>query len=112
LIQENHFLPAAAARALRLGRVFFALYLTVLAIQKGSAQTSNEVETASTKHVLMIFSEARDLPGNVLMEQGVKQELLAGSTVSTPADFPILNIFKFLEIISGTNIRDRNWTWS
>lgn len=80
MIQENHFLPAAAARALRLGRVFFALYLTVLAIQKGSAQTSNEVETASTKHVLMIFSEARDLPGNVLMEQGVKQELLAGST--------------------------------
>lgn len=28
----------------------------------------------------MIFSEARDLPGNVLMEQAVRQELLAGST--------------------------------
>ncbi|HEV2327529.1 MAG TPA: ATP-binding protein [Verrucomicrobiae bacterium] len=44
------------------------------------AQSTNNVEAAPIKHVLMIFSEARDLPGNVLMEQAVKQEMLAGST--------------------------------
>lgn len=57
-----------------------ACYLMISSVSRGEAQTSNDVETASTKHVLMIFSEARDLPGNVLMEQAVKQEMLAHST--------------------------------
>lgn len=49
-------------------------------VANGHAQTSNDVETSSAKHVLMLFSEARDLPGNVLMEQALKQELLAHSS--------------------------------
>jgi len=43
------------------------------------AQTPN-IESSSTKRVLMIFSEARDLPGNVLMEQATKQDMLTHST--------------------------------
>jgi signal transduction histidine kinase len=54
--------------------------LLISGVPNGLAQTTNDVETSSIKHVLMIFSEARDLPGNVLMEQAVKQEMLAGST--------------------------------
>lgn len=58
----------------------FAFYLMNSGIPKSEAQTLNNVETSSTKHVLMIFSEARDVPGNVLMEQAAKQEMLAHST--------------------------------
>jgi signal transduction histidine kinase len=42
------------------------------------AQTLNP--PAKAKHVLMIFSETRDLPGNAMMEHGVKEELLKEST--------------------------------
>ncbi|HXB58743.1 MAG TPA: ABC transporter substrate binding protein, partial [Candidatus Acidoferrales bacterium] len=44
------------------------------------AQTSNTEAGLGAKRVLMIFSEARDLPGNVLMEQAVRQEMQAHST--------------------------------
>jgi signal transduction histidine kinase len=46
----------------------------------GRAQTTNTEAGLGAKRVLMIFSEARDLPGNVLMEQAVRQEMQAHST--------------------------------
>jgi signal transduction histidine kinase len=45
-----------------------------------SAQAANNEETVPTKHILLLFGEARDLPGNVLMEQAVRQEIIAKST--------------------------------
>jgi signal transduction histidine kinase len=80
VIEPKHFVSTAGAGATWLGWVLLAFFLTVSGVPKGEAQTSNDVETSSTKHVLMIFSEARDVPGNVLMEQAAKQEMLAGST--------------------------------
>jgi signal transduction histidine kinase len=44
------------------------------------AQDTNNDESLPTKHVLLLFGEARDLPGNVLMEQAVRQVMTAGST--------------------------------
>jgi signal transduction histidine kinase len=63
-----------------LTRALWVFYLMIWGVPKSDAQISNEVEALSTRHVLMIFSEARDVPGNVLMEQSVKQEILANST--------------------------------
>jgi len=44
------------------------------------AQITNGDPNLPAKRVLMIFSETRDLPGNVLMEQGVREEMLKEST--------------------------------
>jgi signal transduction histidine kinase len=44
------------------------------------AQDTNNDESLPTKHVLLLFGEAQDLPGNVLMEQAVRQVMTAGST--------------------------------
>ncbi|HEV2453953.1 MAG TPA: ATP-binding protein [Verrucomicrobiae bacterium] len=66
-----------------LARLLLAIYLITITVPKARAQESTNVEVSSIKHVLMIFSEARDLPGNVLLEQSVKQEILAGSTNSS-----------------------------
>ena len=47
--------------------------------QRVCAQTTNAVELP-TKRVLLLFSEARDLPGNVLLEQAIRREMTAHST--------------------------------
>ncbi len=46
------------------------------------AQTTNinSGQVPNPKRVLMIFSEARDLPGNISMEQAVREEMRAHST--------------------------------
>lgn len=44
------------------------------------AQTTSRGENTSAKRVLLIFSEARDLPGNVMMEQSVRAEVLKNAT--------------------------------
>lgn len=48
--------------------------------EDGPAQSTNSNLNLPAKRVLMIFSETRDLPGNVLMEQGVREEMLKEST--------------------------------
>jgi signal transduction histidine kinase len=48
--------------------------------QNGCAQTINKEDALPTKRILLLFGEARDLPGNVLMEQAVRQEMTAKST--------------------------------
>ena len=42
-------------------------------------------DSPPARHVLLIFSESRDLPGNVMMEQGVQEEL--SKTVTNPIEF-------------------------
>jgi len=44
------------------------------------AQNSTSGDSSQTKRVLLIFSEARDLPGNVLMEQSVRAQMIKDNT--------------------------------
>lgn len=55
-----------------------ALVVMLLAVIRCPGQGANEME--GTKRVLMLFSEARDLPGNVLLDQGVRDEMAAHGT--------------------------------
>ncbi len=65
-----------------LSRLSLAACLILIGLWHCDAQTTNADEKLSTKHILMIFSEARDLPGNVMMEQAVRQEMLAHTTTN------------------------------
>lgn len=59
---------------------FFALVYVLLTPVRGTAQATNNTDNPPSKKVLMIFSEARDLPGNVMMEQSVRSEILKDNT--------------------------------
>jgi signal transduction histidine kinase len=48
--------------------------------QNGCAQTTNKEEALPTKRILLLFGESRDLPGNVLLEQAVRQTITTNST--------------------------------
>jgi len=54
--------------------------LAFLAVSPCRAQATNSLASLQSKRVLLIFSEARDLPGNVIMEQAVRTEMQAQST--------------------------------
>jgi signal transduction histidine kinase len=56
------------------------LGLWFIVVSDVRGQTTNTLFNPPTKHVLMIFGEARDLPGNVMMEQGAQNEMLKEST--------------------------------
>ncbi len=60
--------------------VVFGLLLFCMIECQAQTVTTNAVPVPSPKRVLMIFSEARDLPGNIAMEQAVREEMLAHST--------------------------------
>ncbi|HEV2694193.1 MAG TPA: ABC transporter substrate binding protein, partial [Verrucomicrobiae bacterium] len=62
---------------------WLTVFFLLLVILSGRAQTSNVVASTANpaaKKVLLIFSESRDLPGNVMMEQAVRAEMLKDST--------------------------------
>jgi len=46
----------------------------------GRAQSAGDADAARPKRVLLVFSESRDLPGNVLMEQSVRAGILSHCT--------------------------------
>lgn len=60
--------------------IFFAISLVCLPMSQGWAQSAGGAESVSPKRVLLIFGEGRDLPGNVMMEQSLRAELLQDST--------------------------------
>jgi signal transduction histidine kinase len=105
--------PFFSQKLLRLGQVLRACLVLCFLFcgVAGRAQTNNADASLNPKHVLMIFSEARDLPGNVLMEQAVRQELQAHSTnylefFSESLDaghFPDLSNYRFF----GDYIREK-----
>jgi len=70
------------ARARR--KLSLALYLALtwgcLWPNSDWAQTPGRSSGAATNRVLLIFSEARDLPGNVMMEQAARGAMLANTT--------------------------------
>jgi signal transduction histidine kinase len=46
----------------------------------GRSQGADAADPAHSKRVLLIFSESRDLPGNVMMEQAVRAEMTRSNT--------------------------------
>lgn len=73
--RTDSFMNRSSGEAVRLIWVFVWM---IFAAGNVYAQSPNS--QPGTKHVLMIFSESRDLPGNAMMEHGVRQELLNEST--------------------------------
>lgn len=60
--------------------VLLAMICICFVVPQGRAQSSTAADSSHTKRVLMIFSEARDLPGNVMMEQSARTELVGDNT--------------------------------
>src|SRR5436190_179111 len=56
------------------------LVSTILAIPSIVAQDQKSSEAVRPKRVLLLFSEARDLPGNAMMEQAIRAEMLKSGT--------------------------------
>ena len=44
------------------------------------AQSATDRENSSPKHVLMLFNEGKDVPGNIILEQAVRTEMQKNST--------------------------------
>lgn len=80
LIPIKHFFPLSGWKSARLIQGLLVFCLMFSCTCDAGAQTTNSGEGLEAKRVLMIFSEARDLPGNILMEQAVRQEMQAHST--------------------------------
>lgn len=56
------------------------LVLTVSGLRTGVAQTGTGLIPSRPKRILMLFSESKDVPGNILLEQAVRSELQKLST--------------------------------
>lgn len=80
MTQSKHAHSTSASGVPRIVHALLLFSAVFLGMMDSRAQAANTGEEASTKRVLMVFSEARDLPGNVLMEQAAEQELLRHST--------------------------------
>ena len=60
--------------------MFVIISLLLFSSRESKAQIANGPPGSRSKKVLLIFSEMRDLPGNAMMEQAVRAEMLAHST--------------------------------
>jgi len=78
LIHPRHSRPRLRG-ILSLAILFAMAWLGLLPPPVG-AQSAGGGDRARPKRVLLVFSEARDLPGNTLMEQAVKAAVLGNST--------------------------------
>ena len=78
LIHPRHAKPRF--RAIFRLAIGFALSWVGLLPPPAWAQSAGGGDSAQAKRVLLIFSEARDLPGNVMMEHSVRAEMLRNDT--------------------------------
>lgn len=60
--------------------MILAIICVCLILPQGRAQNTGGEAGPQTKRVLLIFSDARNLPGNVLLEQSIRTEMANGST--------------------------------
>lgn len=58
------------------------LVLSAAGILNGLAQDIRGEQSSQPKHVLMLFSESKDVPGNIMQEQAVRAEMQKESTNS------------------------------
>jgi signal transduction histidine kinase len=78
LSQIKPFLPPSGPAFAKV--ILFLACSVFWGSQAGWAQDTNQNDLLPTKHVLLLFGESRDLPGNVMMEQAVRQAITAKST--------------------------------
>ena len=70
---KRHLFLSAGRRP---GSVVFAvLVLTFFSRLDGAAQSENGGTNSRPKRILMLFSESKDVPGNILLEQAVRAEM-------------------------------------
>ena len=50
------------------------LVATVFGVRDGAAQNMAGPSSSQPKRVLMLFSEGKDVPGNIMLEQAVRAE--------------------------------------
>src|ERR1035437_7218421 len=55
--------------------VFVVLAVTFFSRLDGAAQSENGGPNSRPKRILMLFSESKDVPGNILREQAVRAEM-------------------------------------
>lgn len=80
MIQTKQILQSPGPGPARIILFLFSVCLIIIGGQNCWAQATNQKDALPAKHILLLFGEARDLPGNVLMEQAVRQEIIAKST--------------------------------
>jgi signal transduction histidine kinase len=74
IIPPSGWMPGSVFRALTI------LGLILLSKPDCLAQSQSTGRGLQTKRVLMVFGDSRDLPGNVILEQAVRAEMLSLST--------------------------------
>ncbi len=80
---RGHIFTPIARQA---GRTLFVLIVfMILGAGNGQAQSTNRLDDAHPKRVLMLFSEGRDTPGNLMLEQSIREEMQKAST--NPIEF-------------------------
>ncbi|MGO9586992.1 MAG: hypothetical protein ACLP2Y_12420, partial [Limisphaerales bacterium] len=78
LSSARHVFPLAARQPRTALLLVFAM--TLLGMPDCPAQNAPGGEISKAKRVLMIFREGKDLPGNVMLEQAVREEMQKFST--------------------------------
>jgi len=74
----RHFFLLADRRVRTVLLVVFAL--TIFGRPDGLSQGATGQKNSRPKRVLLLFSEAKDVPGNILMEQSVRAQMQQGGT--------------------------------
>lgn len=62
------------------GVITFLAFACFCLVPQIRAQSTEGHTVSQTKRVLLIFSDARNLPGNVLLEESIRTEMTSGST--------------------------------
>ena len=81
-LRPLNFTPHFSLRTIRRTRRIAFTFLALISIARlaGLAQNAADQEHSRSKRVLMLFSEGKDVPGNIQMEQAVRGAMQKAST--------------------------------